>query len=261
MNILVIGDVVGDSGTRKLCEELSGLKEKYAVDFCIVNGENACSGNGITRNKAEQILDAGADVITLGNHTFRQKEAVHLLANNERVIRPLNFPKGTPGRGAAILEKGGKKIAVLNAQGRVYMDAMDCPFTAVENALERIKADIIFVDFHAEATSEKVSMGYFLDGKVTAVFGTHTHVQTADAKILSRGTGYITDVGMTGPYHSCLGVKKEIPLNRFIHCMPERFEFADGPAQLSGALFVVDDETNRTKEILPILMVPEQKKR
>lgn len=261
MNILAIGDVVGDSGTNMVLENLQELMRQYEIDFCVINGENACSNNGITRRKAEMLLEAGADVITLGNHTFRQKETVHLLANNRRVIRPINYPQGTAGVGITTVEKNGKKIAVINALGRIYMDYMDCPFRTVEAAVEQCGADIILVDFHAEATSEKVSMGWFLDGRVTAVFGTHTHVQTADAQVLPKGTGYITDLGMTGPFYSCLGVRKDITIQRFLSCLPQRFEFADGAAQLNGAVFRVDDRTNRTTEVLTVRICPQSSRR
>ena len=241
MNVLAIGDIVGDVGCEMFLENIDGLKKQYEIDFCIVNSENACSNNGITRRKAELLLDGGADVLTLGNHTFRQKDAFGLLANNKRVIRPANFPEGTVGKGVTVVEKNGKKIAVINVMGRIYMDYMDCPFRAVDKILETVHADYYFVDFHAEATSEKISMGWHLDGRVTAVFGTHTHVQTADGWVLPKGTGYITDLGMTGPIYSCLGVKKEITLERFMTCIPRRFEFAEGKAQLCGAVFCTND--------------------
>ncbi len=246
MNILAVGDIVGDAGTEMFISCIDDLKRQYAVDFCIVNAENACSGNGISRRKAELLLKNGADVLTMGNHTFRQKEAAGLLTHNERIVRPLNYPPGTPGRGAAVFTVGSVRIGVINALGRIYMDYMDCPFQAVDRALERMKADLIFVDFHAEATSEKISMGWYLDGRVTALFGTHTHVQTADAWVLPKGTGYITDLGMTGPLYSCLGVKKEITLERFRSCIPQRFEFADGKSQLCGAVFSVDPASGKT---------------
>ncbi len=251
MNVLAIGDIVGDTGTDMFLEHIDGLKKQHNIDFCIVNAENASSNNGITRRKAELLLDSGADVLTLGNHTFRQKDAFSLLTNNPRVIRPANFPEGTVGKGVTVVEKNGKKIAVINLMGRIYMDYMDCPFKAVDKILKTVQADYYFVDFHAEATSEKISMGWHLDGRVTAVFGTHTHVQTADGWVLPKGTGYITDLGMTGPIYSCLGVKKEITLERFISCIPRRFEFADGKAQLCGAVFSVDDagKTERVEAV------------
>ncbi|MBE7035076.1 MAG: TIGR00282 family metallophosphoesterase [Ruminococcaceae bacterium] len=249
MHILAIGDIVGDSGTELFLEKIDELKQRYQVDFCIVNGENACTGNGINRHKAELLLDGGADVLTLGNHTFRQKEATALLAHNDKILRPLNFPPETVGKGAAVYQVGDVRIGVINLLGRVHMDPVDCPYRAVDAALKTMKADLIFVDFHAETTSEKVSMGWHLDGRVTAVFGTHTHVQTADEWVLPGGTGYITDLGMTGPIYSCLGVKKEITLERFITAMPRRFEFADGKAKLCGALFCVDEKTGKTQSV------------
>lgn len=254
MNILFIGDIVGDSGTEMALTYLPELRQQYHIDFCVVNGENCCSNNGITRRKAELLLEGGADCITLGNHTFRQKEAHSLLHNNPQVIRPLNYPAGTSGSGVYQTTAGGVKIAVISAMGRIYMDYMDCPFVGIDRVLSKLSADVILVDFHAEATSEKVSMGWHLDGRVSAVLGTHTHIQTADARILPKGTGYITDVGMTGPYNSCLGVKKEIIIERFMKCIPNRFEFADGPAQLNAVVLTVTD--GKTTDIKPIFMKP-----
>lgn len=259
MNILAIGDVVGDTGIKMLADNLCDLKKEHNIDFCIVNGENSCSHNGISRRSAEAIFDAGADVITLGNHTFRQKDAASLLHNEKRIIRPANYPPKTVGRGFFETTVCGKKIVVINLLGRIYLDYTDCPFQTAEKILNEIKADIIMVDFHAEATSEKASLAYFLDGRVTALFGTHTHVLTADSKLLPKGTGFITDIGMTGPYHSCLGVKKEITIERFTSCIPQRFEFADGAAQLSGAVFCIDDETNKTTDIKIINITPQNR--
>ena len=255
MNILVIGDVVGDRGTDAVCDNLEKLKRKYRADFCIVNGENACSANGITRKKAEMILDSGADVITLGNHTFRQKDAYTILAHNVRVIRPINYPPETVGKGFVVVEKNGVKILVANALGRVYLENVDCPFRALKEALEKSDAHIKIVDFHAEATSEKRAMGYFLDGIASVVFGTHTHVQTSDAQVLPRGTGYLTDVGMSGPHHSCLGVDKSIVIDRFVKCAPNRFEFSDSPARIDGAVFCVDEVSGKctSAEIFTVL--------
>lgn len=245
MNILTIGDVVGDIGTAAVCEKLAAIKQKYQIDFCIVNGENACSANGITRKKAEMLLSAGADVLTLGNHTFRQKDAPALLMHNKQVIRPINFPPEAPGNGFCVIEKSDVRYGVLNALGRIYADPVDCPFRALDAAIRKMNADIILVDFHAEATSEKRTMGFYLDGKVSVVFGTHTHVQTADLEVLPRGTGYITDIGMSGPHHSCLGVDKDIVIDRLVHCMPKRFEFSDSPARIDGAVFHVDEKNGK----------------
>ncbi len=245
MNILIIGDVVGDSGTEALSEKLPLLKEKYSADLCIVNGENSCSANGISRRKAEMILDAGADVITLGNHTFRQKDAYSLLLHNKNIIRPINYPPETAGQGYCVIEKNGVRICVLNALGRIYLENVDCPFRALKSALSEIKADIKIVDFHAEATSEKRAMGFFLDGLASVVFGTHTHVQTNDLQVLPKGTGYITDVGMAGPHHSCLGVDKDIVIEKFVTAMPKRFELSDSPSRIDGALFSVDEKSGK----------------
>lgn len=259
MKILAIGDVVGDKGTEAVIENLSSIKEKFNIDFCIINAENACSANGITRQKAEMLLLSGADVLTLGNHTFRQKDAHTLLLHNERVIRPINYPPETVGRGVTVVEKNGVKVAVFNALGRVHLENVDCPFRTLKKAIEKTDADIKIVDFHAEATSEKKSMGYYLDGTVSVVFGTHTHVQTADAQVLPRGTGYITDIGMTGPYHSCLGVDKNIVIERFVNCNQQRFTFADSPASINGAVFSVDENSGKCESVEIFAILPGEK--
>lgn len=259
MKILAIGDVVGDYGTEAIIENLSSIKEKYNIDFCIINAENACSANGITRQKAESLLAAGADVLTLGNHTFRQKDAHALLLHNERVIRPINYPPETVGRGVTVVTKNGIKVAVFNALGRVHLENVDCPFRTLKKAIERTDADIKIVDFHAEATSEKKSMGYFLDGAVSVVFGTHTHVQTADAQVLPKGTGYITDIGMTGPHHSCLGVDKNIVIERFVNCNQQRFVFADCPASINGAVFTVNEVSGKCESVEIFAILPGEK--
>ncbi len=259
MKILAIGDVVGDRGTDAVLDNLDAIKRKYNIDFCIINAENACSANGITRKKAESLLSAGADVITLGNHTFRQKEAYALLAHNEQVIRPINYPPETIGKGVAIVEKNGVKVAVFNALGRVCLENVDCPFRALKQALETVDADIKIVDFHAEATSEKRAMGFYLDGLASVVFGTHTHVQTADAQVLPKGCGYITDIGMSGPYHSCLGVEKNIVIDRFVNCNQQRFFFADSPAMICGAVFTVSEKTGKCESVENFTILPGEK--
>lgn len=255
MNILVIGDIVGDSGVNMAINHVRRLKKEYEADFCIINGENACSNNGITKEKVQILFDCGADVLTLGNHTFRQKEIISVLEENSSVIRPINYPQGTPGSGFTVKTVKGKRIAVINALGRIYMDYFDCPFQAIDKLLESLEADIIMVDFHAEATSEKQALAWHLDGRISALFGTHTHVQTADARILLSGTGYITDIGMTGPYNSCLGVRRDIIIDRFMKCIPQRFEFANGPAQLCGAVFKINDD-NKTESVTAINIRP-----
>lgn len=259
MKILAIGDVVGDRGTDAVLDNLEAIKRKYSVDFCIVNAENACSANGITRNKAEAILDAGADVITLGNHTFRQKDAYTLLSHNDRVIRPVNYPPETVGKGFTTVEKNGIKVAVFSALGRVHLENVDCPFRALKSAVADSDANIKIVDFHAEATSEKRAMGFYLDGLASVVFGTHTHVQTADAQILPRGTGYITDIGMTGPHHSCLGVEKQIVIERFVNCNQQRFEFSDSAPIISGAVFTVNDDSGKCEDVFAFSILPGEK--
>lgn len=256
MNILTIGDVVGDRGTDAVCDNLEKLIRKYKADFCIVNAENSCHQNGITRKKADMLTLAGADVLTLGNHTFRQKESYTLLAHAENIVRPINYPPETVGKGIVVVEKNGVKIAVANALGRVYLENVDCPFRALKEALENTEADIKIVDFHAEATSEKRAMGFYLDGLASVVFGTHTHVQTSDAQVLPKGCGYITDIGMSGPMHSCLGVDKNIVIDRFVKCSQARFEFADSAPMISGAVFSVDEKSGKCLSAEAFTLLP-----
>ncbi len=246
MNILAIGDVVGDCGVEFVRLRLPEIRREYDIDFCIANGENAANGNGITSYAYHTLCDSGVDVITLGNHTFGKRDVFSLLQREDNMLRPINYPEGTVGRGSMVLHCCGKSIGIINALGRVNLLNIDCPFRAVEQELSRLSksCDITMVDFHAEATSEKLAMGYFLDGRATCVFGTHIHVQTADAGLLPRGTGYITDVGMTGAVCSILGVKKDIIIDRFLTQMPQRFENAEGKAKLCGALFQIDDSAN-----------------
>ncbi len=243
MNILCIGDVVGNSGCEILRHRLPQLKKQYSVDFCIVNGENSAEGNGITPYSAEHIFASGADVITGGNHTLRRKEIYSTLEENEFLLRPANMPSSVSGKGMCVADLGHTKIAVINLIGTVFMDSMDCPFRCLDRLVSEAKdegAKIIIVDFHAEATSEKRALGLYSDGKVTALFGTHTHVQTNDSVVLPNGTAYITDIGMTGPINSVLGVKPEIVISRMKDKIPNRFLNADGPASLSGWLISVD---------------------
>lgn len=243
MNILCIGDIVGAGGCEMLRRHLPRLKKEYNVDFCIVNGENSAEGNGITPFSAEHIFASGADVITGGNHTLRRREVYEALEENEFLLRPANLPDSVPGRGMCIADLGHTKIAVINLIGTVYMDSADCPFHSLDKKVKEAReegAKIIIVDFHAEATSEKRAMGLYSDGKVTAFFGTHTHVQTNDSTVLPEGTAYVTDIGMTGPIHSVLGVKPEIVITRMKDKIPGRFQNADGAASLSGWLVAVD---------------------
>lgn len=251
MRIFAIGDIVGDCGVDFVRLRLPELKKEYEIDVCIANGENAANGNGITAAAYHALCDSGVDALTLGNHAFGKKDVIPLLLHRDNIIRPINYPAGAAGRGSMVLTCNHKSIGVINAMGRVNLLNIDCPFRAAEREVERLakKCDIIMVDFHAEATSEKLAMGYFLDGRVTCVFGTHIHVQTADAQILPKGTGYVTDLGMTGAVCSILGVKKEIIIDRFLTQFPQRFENADGRAKLCGAVFTIDDDTNRCTDV------------
>src|SRR5215831_10554692 len=246
MRLLFLGDVVGRAGRRAVFEELPRLRERYKLDFVAVNGENAAGGFGITEAILQELLDVGADAVTLGNHAFDQKEALVFIERHERLLRPLNYPPGTPGRGAGLFKaKNGADVLVINAMGLIFMPELACPFRAVEREIEacglKRGADAIIVDFHAEATSEKQAFGHFLDGRASCVVGTHTHAPTADARVLPRGTAFITDVGMCGDYQSVIGMDVEEPLNRFLTKIPRgRFEPAMGPASLSGLLVEID---------------------
>lgn len=247
MRILAIGDIVGEDGREYVYNNLSKIKAKYKIDFCIANGENTASPNGITKNIADTLINRGVDVITLGNHTFDNKEVFSVLDDNPNVIRPLNYPSEFEGNGYVIQDLGYAQVGVINLIGRVNMPPADCPFHAVEKALKEIDANIIIVDMHADATSERLAMGHFLDGKVSAVFGTHTHIQTADERILSGGTGFIADLGMTGVEDSVIGVKKEIIINHFYQSGKRfRFEKAEGVVWFHGCIFEVDHKTGKT---------------
>ncbi|MEI9804811.1 MAG: TIGR00282 family metallophosphoesterase [Pseudolabrys sp.] len=249
MRILFIGDVVGRSGRTIVNERLPGLLKDWKLDLVVVNGENAAGGFGITEVIYNEFIDAGADAVTLGNHAWDQREALVFIERAPRLVRPINYPKGTPGRGAALVEtKNGKHALVINAMGRVFMDAMDDPFAAVDREIEacplRSGADAIVVDIHCEASSEKQSMGFFVDGRASLVVGTHTHVPTSDHRIMAGGTAFQTDAGMTGDFDSCIGMNKDEPLNRFLRKLPGgKFEAAGGPATLCGLAVETDDTT------------------
>ena len=251
MRILCIGDVEGSIGCNFLRSKLPSLKRVKGIDFVICNGENSSDGNGITPASAKFLFDSGVDAITLGNHTFRRKEVYEFLDENPFVARPANFPeKTTPGTGILNIDTGRRIITVINLMGNMCMDnQLDCAFECVDKMLERAEGKIILVDFHAETTSEKRAMGYYLDGKVSAVFGTHTHVQTSDAQVLPNGTGYVTDLGMTGTIHSVLGVKKEIIIEKLKTKLPARFDLADGECKMECVLFEIDDKTGKCTEI------------
>jgi metallophosphoesterase (TIGR00282 family) len=258
MRVLILGDVVGRSGREAVVEALPGLRERYGAHFVIVNGENAAGGFGITEDILTELIDAGADVITSGNHIWDQREALVFIERHDRLLRPLNYPKGTPGRGAGMFKaSNGADVLVLNAQGRVFMADLDCPFRGVERELDacvlKQGADAILIDFHAEATSEKQAMGHFVDGRASALFGTHTHVPTADHQILPDGTGYLSDVGMCGDYNSVLGMEKDEPLTRFLTKIPTgRFQPSLGEATLCGIGIEIDDGTGFATAIAPV---------
>lgn len=251
MKILFIGDVVGSPGRDMVKEYLPRLKSKYKANVTIINGENAASGKGITNKIYRSFLEMGANAITLGNHSWDNRDIFEFIDDAKYLVRPANFSEGTPGKGSLLLNINGVEIGIINLQGRTFLPPLDCPFKKADELISQMKkrTNIIFVDFHAEATSEKVAMGWYLDGKVTAVVGTHTHVQTADNRILPNGTAYITDVGMTGPYDGILGIDREAVLKRFLTNLPVRFEVTAGREQLNGVLIEVDPKTGKSKRI------------
>ena len=241
--VLAVGDVVGNPGMDRVRRSLRYLKKKTNADFVIVNGENAAVV-GLTPNQAEDIFDAGADVITMGNHTFGKKEIVDYLDETDRILRPANYAPQAPGKGWGVYETKAGPVVVIDLQGRCNMDyGPDNPFLAVEKILKEIDAKLIFVEIHAEATSEKLAMGYMLDGKVTALWGTHTHVPTADTQVLPQGTGYVTDLGMTGPKHSVLGIQPRLSIAKFRGDLTERYRWAEGDTKMEAVLFTVDSQT------------------
>ncbi len=254
MRLLFIGDVVGGPGRRGLRDTMPALRERHAPDLIVVNGENSAGGRGITERTANDIFDTGAAVITTGNHVYRHREAYPFLEREPRVIRPANYPSGNPGRGHTLVEAGGMRVAVVNLSGGVGLRVARSPFDAVDAILERLDADAVIVDFHAEVTSEKVAMGWHLDGRAAAVLGTHTHVPTADARVLPQGTAFIADVGMTGSRQSILGVRIEDALGALITQMPTRFQTAEDDVWVMGALVEVN-QRGLADSIEP-LMVP-----
>lgn len=245
LHILAVGDVVAQSGVSFFCRHIRALKRMHAIHFTVVNGENA-AGMGITPTNAQDLFAAGADVITLGNHTWGKPRIADFMEENPFLLRPANYSNRLPGRGWGVFSgPTGLRIGVVNLIGRVAMDPnVDSPFAAADAALSAMDADLILVDFHAEATSEKQAMGWYLDGRVSAVWGTHTHVPTADVRILPRGTGYVTDLGMTGPSDSVIGIQPELSINRFLGGLPRRYEPALGPCQMNAVLFTIDERTH-----------------
>jgi metallophosphoesterase (TIGR00282 family) len=252
VKILFIGDIVGKPGRDVTKRALAPLVDRHGIDLVVANVENAAGGAGVTRDVAESIRDLGVDVMTSGNHVWDKREALDYIELEPRLIRPANYPAGVPGRGRYVARtRAGVAVAVINVMGRVFMAPLDNPFTTVTAEIEGCRADarLVLVDFHAEATSEKIAMGWYLDGRVTAVVGTHTHVQSADARVLPGGTAYITDVGMTGPHDSIIGVEKEAALTRFLTGMPSRFETAHGDPRLHAVIITADPATGRAVEI------------
>lgn len=250
MKILMIGDIVGSPGRKIFKREVPRIKREMGVNAVIANAENCAAGSGITAALAKELFEAGADAITLGDHTWGQKEFAGQIDSVDKLVRPVNFPSECPGKGWRIITMPTFRFAVINALGRVFMQPADCPFKAIDRALQEIPKDIpVFVDFHAEATSEKITMGYYLDGRVTAVAGTHTHVQTSDSIVLPKGTAYITDLGMSGPYVSSIGRDLKPVTKKFISGMPARFEVANGPSVLEGAIIEFDPATKKALSI------------
>lgn len=252
MKILFIGDIVGSPGRKAIKELLPLIKDKEKVDFVIANGENAAGGSGLTPEITKELFSYGLDVITSGDHIWKKKEIVEVLDEEERLLRPANYPEGVPGRGWGVYSvKGKHKIGVVNLVGRVFMESVECPFRVSRGIVEEIRAKtpIIVIDMHAEATSEKIALVWYLDGIVSAVLGTHTHVQTADERIYPKGTAFISDVGMTGPHDSVIGRKVEQILTRFITQLPTRFEMAEENVQLNGVVVTIDENTGKAKEI------------
>ncbi len=258
MRLMFLGDIVGRAGRAAFARHVPGLRERYKADFVVVNGENAAGGFGITEAIFEDLLDSGADAVTLGNHAWDQREALVFIERAPQLLRPVNYPKGTPGRGAGLYPASdGRRVLVMNAMGRVAMDPLDDPFAAVEHELQACPlgegCDAIIIDIHAEATSEKAAMGYFADGRASLVVGTHTHVPTADHRILPDGTAYISDAGMCGDYNSVIGMDPVEPLNRFVRKIPSsRFSPANGTGTVSGVLVDTDDATGLATSIEPI---------
>ena len=256
MKVLAVGDIVGTAGINKLKQSLKQITEKEKIDFTIVNAENSAEGMGITEKNFKDITSLGVDCITMGNHTWGKKDIFKFI-DSPQIIRPANYPEGVVGKGYNIYTCKGKKIAVMNLMGRVDINILtENPFLEAKKIIEKIQneADMIFIDFHAEATAEKIALGYYLDGKITAIFGTHTHTQTADEQILEKGTAYITDIGMTGPKNGVIGMAKEVAFKRFVTALPERYKIAEGDCILNEVVFDIDEKTSKVKEIKRIYM-------
>ena len=247
MNILCVGDVVGSIGCMFLRKMLPGIKQEYSVDVCVVNGENAADGNGLTPSAAQHLFDSGADVITGGNHIFRRQALYELLDTFPALLRPANYPSSAPGQGVCVVDRGRYQVTIINLIGVVYMEPLACPFDSLDMLLKHAgNPKFCIVDFHAEATAEKKALAYHADGRISALFGTHTHVQTADEQILPEGTGFITDVGMTGPINSVLGIRPEQAIAKMHGKLPVRFSTAEGPCKLNAVVMTLSDTTGKT---------------
>ncbi len=259
LRLLFIGDIVGKPGRSIVKALLPGLIDKLKINLVVANGENTAGGFGITEKVAKELFQQGINVITTGNHVWDKKEDISYIDREPYILRPLNYPPGVPGRGSLLYEINGLKIGIINLAGRVFMTPVDCPFRKAEEEIERLSKQtrIIVIDFHAEATSEKIALGYFLDGRVSAVIGTHTHVQTADERILPKGTAYITDVGMTGPIDSIIGIEVPQIIERFLYQMPRKFEVAKGRSLLSAVLVDINTETGLSRSIQRLLLTGE----
>ena len=255
MHLLMIGDIVGKSGRKAIKDLLPAIKKEYKIDFTVANAENAAGGNGLTQKVMEELYESGIDALTMGNHVWDKKEIYEFIDNEETLLRPANYPPDSPGKGWNIVaSEKGVKVGLMNFSGRVFMQPLDCPFRVFDEIIADVQSytKIILVDFHAETTSEKIAFGWFVDGRVSAVCGTHTHVQTADSRVLHNGTGYITDVGMTGPRDSVLGVKTDLVIQRFLSQQPVKFEIAKGELQLNAVYLEVDKNTGKCLDIKPI---------
>ncbi|MFS0786955.1 TIGR00282 family metallophosphoesterase [Shouchella sp. 1P09AA] len=260
MKILFIGDVVGSPGRDMITEHIKQLKQEYKPTVTIINGENAAHGKGITEKIYKGFLAQGAQMVTLGNHTWDKREIFSFIDDATSLVRPANYPEGTPGVGYRIININQVKLAVINLLGRTFMNPVNCPFQKADDILEEIdgQADVIFVDFHAETTSEKQAMGWYLDGRVSAVIGTHTHVQTADERILPGGTAFLSDVGMTGPLDGILGMDRQAVLHKFLTSLPAKFEVAEGKRQLNACLITINDKTHKATQLSRITRTDEQ---
>lgn len=256
MRVLLIGDIVGRSGRRAVKENIPELVKQFEIDFIIANGENAAGGNGLTQGVANELFASGINVLTMGNHVWDQKEIFNFIDKESRIVRPANFPVGAPGNGINIFKnKQDESIGVVNLSGRIFMPGnLDCPFHKADQIIAKLKdkVKVLVVDFHAEATSEKIALGLYLDGRVSAVCGTHTHVQTADEKILPGGTAYISDIGMTGPSDSVIGVKADLVIEKYLTQLPRRFEVAPGPYQLNAVIIEINASTGESRNIVRI---------